>query len=91
MEHTRCIEYGRVEMTYIPIMDEKERLSAAVQEFSEAMKVKLFDKTNEGKSGWDDCAWPVEDIKKQLIEHVEKGDFVDVANFAMFAFFRIER
>ncbi len=77
--------------SYLPPMSEKGRLLSAVEDFSEEMKSKLLDKADEGKRGWDDYDWPLSDIKKQLLEHVEKGDFVDVANFAMFAFLKTER
>ena len=77
--------------SYIPPIAEKDRLSLAVQEFAGAMETKLHYKEDEGKFGWDDPAWLIEDVKRQLIEHVEKGDFVDVANFAMFAFFKTQR
>ena len=60
-------------------------LDACADDFNDEMKRKLKKKFMEGKSGWDSENWDIEDIKRQLIEHVEKGDFVDVANFAMFA------
>ncbi len=60
-------------------------LDACVDDFAEAMKRKLRQKFIEGKSGWDDPTWPIEDVIAQLAAHVEKGDMVDVANFAMFA------
>ncbi len=64
-------------------------LEAAVDEFAAKMKAKLRRKAIvDGKSGWDDPEWPIEDIKRQLAEHIEKGDMVDVANFAMFAWNR---
>jgi hypothetical protein len=69
---------------YIESNDE-EKLIGAVDVFADRMKTKLLNKHKEGKIGWDDPDWPIGDIKKQLIEHIEKGDFIDVANFAMFA------
>ena len=63
----------------------KIALEATVDDFAYAMKKKLISKAmRDGKAGWDDPNWPREDILRQLIEHVEKGDMVDVANFAMF-------
>lgn len=62
-----------------------EAQNAAVDAFAEQMKKKLRRKAMSGKQGWDDPRWPRNDILRQLIEHVEKGDMVDVANFALFA------
>ena len=52
-------------------------------DFQGRMMSKLHRKTMEGWSGWDDLS--VEECKQRLINHIEKGDFVDVANFAFFA------
>lgn len=56
----------------------------AVDRFAAAMKVKLAEKRAEGRGGWDDpeqcsTAWLAELLRR----HVEKGDPVDVGNFAM--------
>lgn len=66
-------------------LEEKEllalyRLNLA---FSDAMHRKIVNKFKEGKRGWDDPSIK-EPLKKALLEHFEKGDMVDVANFAMF-------
>lgn len=53
----------------------------AVDRFAEAMKDKLAKKRAEGRGGWEDC--PGEMLSKMLVDHVEKGDPVDVANFCM--------
>lgn len=63
----------------------KEALDACVDAFAKEMKRKLQEKFLEGKSGWDDPSWPREDILRQLQEHLKKGDMIDVANFALFA------
>lgn len=68
--------------------DETEILDRCVDAFAEAMKLKLRQKADEGSYGWDDDGWPVSDIVNALDDHVKKGDFVDVANFAMFAWNR---
>lgn len=60
-------------------------LDACVDDFANQMKKKLKRKFMEGKSGWDDPRWPSEEVVYQLREHIDKGDMVDVANFAMFA------
>ena len=57
---------------------------AAVDRFAEAMKAKLSKKREDGRGGWqdkDEC--PQEFLSDLLRGHVEKGDPVDVANFAM--------
>lgn len=56
----------------------------AVDRFSAAMKIKLSEKRLHGYGGWDDpgtCT--VEWLSELLRKHVEKGDPVDVGNFAM--------
>lgn len=60
-------------------------LDACVNEFADDMKRKLYKKASEGYTGWDDHEWPMESVIQLLCDHVEKGDMVDVANFAMFA------
>ena len=60
-------------------------LHIACTQFAARMESKLVNKLLQGRSGWNDPDWPIESIKQQMIEHIEKGDFVDVANFAMFA------
>lgn len=63
----------------------RKALDAAVDDFAEQMKCKLAKKFLEGKSGWDDPEWSMEDKLRQLREHIDRGDMIDVANFAMFA------
>jgi len=48
------------------------------------MQAKLLKQMDKGRNGWDDKNWTLADIKNQMIEHVKKGDMIDVANFAMF-------
>lgn len=62
--------------------------NALVDDLAAAMKRKLGNKSCD-KSGWDAEDWSIEDIKRQLIAHVEKGDPVDVANFAAFWFNKV--
>lgn len=59
-------------------------LEACVDDFADKMKKKLREKYMEGKTGWDDPDWSHEDRIAALEEHLEKGDMIDVANFAMF-------
>lgn len=56
----------------------------AVDRFAAAMKAKLAKKRGEGRGGWDDPnACPLDRLQAMLADHVEKGDPVDVGNFAM--------
>jgi hypothetical protein len=55
-----------------------------VKRFAKAMNAKLSDKRAQGKYGWnkpDDCT--IAYLRRLLETHVEKGDPVDIANFAM--------
>ncbi len=64
----------------------------AVDRFAIAMKQKLAKKREEGRGGWenkDECS--AEYLSYSLIQHIWKGDPVDVANFAMMLQQRGER
>lgn len=61
-----------------------KKLFESVDRFALQMKRKLSRKCGEGKRGWDDPNWPKEDKIKYLIEHAERGDWIDAANIAMF-------
>ncbi|TWF53235.1 hypothetical protein [Neorhizobium alkalisoli] len=64
----------------------------AVDRFAAAMKAKLAAKRAEGRSGWDDKDDCSQLFLSQLLrEHVEKGDPLDVGNFAMMLHQREER
>ena len=64
---------------------EFKALDALVDAFAKAMKKKLRHAAMaKGKGGWDDPLWSVPAVKGALIAHIEKGDPVDVANFAAF-------
>lgn len=74
------------EITYL------HRDDAAVELFAAAMRRKLAKKRAEGRGGWHDkAACSNEYLSKLLREHVEKGDPIDVANFAMMIHQRGER
>jgi hypothetical protein len=63
----------------------------AVDKFAAAMKKKLAQKRKEGRGGWDDPEQCSIDYLTQLFhEHVAKGDPVDIGNFAMMLWHRIE-
>ncbi|VWB69797.1 hypothetical protein BLA6863_03270 [Burkholderia lata] len=56
----------------------------AVDRFSAVMKAKLAEKRAAGRGGWDDpTQCHVTTLARYLVEHVAKGDPVDVGNFAM--------
>ncbi|QRG06147.1 hypothetical protein EZH22_24690 [Xanthobacter dioxanivorans] len=64
----------------------------AVDRFAAEMKAKLAQKRAEGRGGWEDkedC--PAHHLSNLLRDHVEKGDPLDVANFAMMLHQRGER
>lgn len=57
---------------------------AAVDRFAAAMKHKLAVSRDKGRTGWDDesqCTMGT--LANMLVEHIAKGDQVDIANFAM--------
>jgi hypothetical protein len=56
--------------------------NSVVDLFAQSMKDKLAISAAKGRSGWQTC--PPDDLRRMLREHLEKGDPVDVANFAMF-------
>lgn len=70
------------------INDELEKLVPVFSEFSREMQTKLAVKLVQGADGWDDPEWTIEMATKALEAHVKKGDFVYVANFAMFIWFK---
>ena len=53
----------------------------AVDNFAAAMKIKLAKSRAKGRSGWETAG--AKHLSQLLIDHVPKGDPVDVANFAM--------
>lgn len=63
----------------------------AVDAFASAMKAKLAQARAKGRGGWQDHAdCPQQRLSRMLRSHVEKGDPVDVANFACFLWNRGE-
>ncbi|WP_323008497.1 hypothetical protein [Paracoccus sp. (in: a-proteobacteria)] len=64
----------------------------AVDRFAAAMKTKLAKKRGDGRSGWDrkdECS--AEDLTYMLVQHLWKGDPLDVGNLAMMLHQRGER
>lgn len=71
-----------LEDTVVPPQSHRDDI--AVDRFAEAMKTKLAKKRRDGYYGWDDpddCSAAF--LSDLLVGHVEKGDPVDVGNFAM--------
>ena len=62
--------------------------NAAVDKLAQAMKDKLAEKREQGYHGWGTCKHG--DLVQLLINHVDKGDPIDVANFCAFLFARGE-
>jgi len=64
----------------------------AIDHFAGAMKLKMDTSRAKGRSGWDDpkkCT--IEALQAMLLEHVAKGDPIDVANFCMMLWIRSGR
>lgn len=61
----------------------------AVDKLAQAMKNKLSKKREQGYHGWETCKHG--DLVQLLINHVDKGDPIDVANFCAFLFARGEQ
>jgi len=57
----------------------------AVDNFAEALHVKMAHARSLGASGWDDPATPTCLIAEKLVDAVAKGDPIDVGNYAMMA------
>jgi hypothetical protein len=67
-----------------PIPPAQHSDDEAVDRFGEAMKAKLAEKRKQGYGGWnDEAVCSIEFLQKRLVDHIEKGDPVDVGNFAM--------
>lgn len=61
----------------------------AIEKFALIMKEKMAVSRAKGRSGWDDPAQcSIERLQTMLIEHMEKGDPVDIGIFAMMLFNR---
>lgn len=60
----------------------------AVDKLAQAMKDKLAEKREQGYHGWETCKHS--ELVQLLINHVDKGDPIDVANFCAFLFARGE-
>jgi len=62
----------------------------ALREFTKEMKSRMEEKSDEGKSGWDNPDWCDDDMQSALLEAFTKCNMIDVANYAMFIWNRQE-
>lgn len=46
------------------------------------MRLKLIKKRKEGRGGWHTAQCSNAWLKEQMVKHIEKGDMIDVINFA---------
>jgi len=69
-------------------MDEPCNDCHYVREFASAMLHKLEQKAREGRGGWNTSACTNEFLARELVNHVLKGDPVDIANFCMMLYWR---
>lgn len=94
-KHEGC-EYVR----YVPaskhqqpqVQGEQHPDDIAVDRFAAAMKEKLAKKRAQGRGGWEDKSQCSEsELSYMLIDHLQKGDPIDIGNFAMMLQQRGER
>ena len=69
----------------ITSLDDYPAIVIGTFRFRNAMKAKLEKKVLEGRGGWNipsQCS--IKRLEQMLLDHVKKGDPVDIANFCMF-------
>ena len=91
--HATPENYERLQATFPDIEFERPPTqedidNEAVDKLAQAMKNKLAEKREQGYHGWETCKHG--DLVQLLINHVDKGDPIDVANFCAFLFARGE-
>ena len=79
--------YPHIEFEHPPTQEDID--NEAVDKLAQAMKNKLAEKREQGYHGWETCKHG--DWVQLLINHVDKGDPIDVANFCAFLFARGEQ
>ena len=82
-----CKLYSHIEFEKPPTQEDID--NEAVDKLAKAMKDKLAKKREQGYRGWETCKHG--DLVQLLINHVDKGDPIDVANFCAFLFARGEQ
>jgi len=79
-----CYEAGRLAALAEVKKYASDKDDAAVDDFASSMKAKLAKKRGEGRGGWDDeSQCEIGELAEMLIDHIPKGDPVDIANFCM--------
>ena len=81
-----CNLYPHIEFEQPPTQADID--NEAVDKLAQAMKNKLAEKREQGYHGWETCKHG--DLVQLLINRVDKGDPIDVANFCAFLFARGE-
>jgi hypothetical protein len=85
VENERRVQELRSQTTKYPMSAADHAAADAdnngVASFSEAMRRKLGKTRAKGRGGWQQCANA--DLWQMLREHIDKGDPVDIGNFAM--------
>ena len=92
--HATPENYERLQATFTDIEFERPPTqeyidNEAVDKLAQAMKNKLAKKREQGYHGWETCKHG--DLVQLLINHVDEGDPIDVANFCAFLFARGEQ
>ena len=92
--HATQENYERLQATFPHIEFERPPTqedidNEAVDKLAQAMKNKLAKKREQGYHGWETCKHG--DLVQLLINHVDEGDPIDVANFCAFLFARGEQ
>ncbi|MBN8293235.1 hypothetical protein JI664_14770 [Rhodobacter sp. NTK016B] len=93
-QNTAIVECRAIEGRYLAALEPNAAAhpdDAAVDRFAIAMKAKLAKKRADGRGGWEGPDCTAAFLSQLLREHVEKGDPVDVGNFAMMLHQRDER
>jgi hypothetical protein len=72
---------GQKQITATPVRDDMLEDGWAIQRFAAVMKLKMRRAAEKGRHGWQEAS--EDELWRMLLDHVEKGDVVDIANFAM--------
>eukprot|EP01042_Synura_sphagnicola_P033112 gene33112-42546_t len=80
IENVRAKQSAKPKYSPLPIAQHPDDI--AVDRFAEALKAKMkISREQKGRGGWEKC--PIEQLWSMLDSHVQKGNPVDVGNFAM--------
>ncbi len=79
------------QIEFTPDEIERMRDEEAVSTFTQRMADKMAASRRKGRHGWwNPAICPIERLRDELVKHVEKEDWVDVANYAMMLHWRHE-